>query len=56
MRLKEEGRDPGTHFDAEVENVFDRYYLAGLSGPPPFVRLESEYFAKQFTLILISDL
>ena len=56
MRLKEEGRDPDTHFDTEVENVFDRHYLAGLSGPPPFVRLEGDQFFDQFILILISDL
>jgi hypothetical protein len=56
MRLKEEGRDPETHFDTEVENVFDRHYLAGLSGPPPFVRLEGDKCFDQFILILISDL
>ena len=42
MKLEDEGRDVGTHFDTEVESVFGRYYLASLSGPPPFVRLESE--------------
>jgi hypothetical protein len=56
MRLKEEGRDPETHFDTEVENVFDRYYLAGLGGPPPFVRLEGDKCFNQILLILISDL
>ena len=44
MKLEDEGRDPDTHFDTEVKSVFDRYYLAGLSGPPPFVRLESADF------------
>ena len=44
MKLEDEGRDPDSHFDTEVESVFDRYYLAKLSGPPPFVRLESAYF------------
>ena len=47
MKLKEDGRDQGTHFDTEVESVFNRHYLAGLSGPSqtsPFVRLESEDF------------
>ena len=44
MKLEDEGRDPDTHFDTEVKSVFDRYYLASLSGPPPFVRLESENF------------
>ena len=42
MKLEDEGRDPGTHFDTEVESVFNQYYLASLSGPPPLVRLESE--------------
>jgi len=44
MRLEDEGRDPGTHFDTEVESVFNQYYLASLRGSPPFVRLESEDF------------
>ena len=42
MKLEDEGRDPETHFDAEVKSVFDQYYLGSLSGPPAFVRLESE--------------
>ena len=54
MKLEDEGRDTETHFDAEVKRVFDRYYLGRLSGPPPFVRLESEDFFSQFTRILIS--
>ena len=53
MKLEDEGRDLGTHFDTEVKSVFDRYYLASLSGHPPFVRLESEDFVKQFTPILV---
>ena len=56
MKLEDEGRDPGTHFDTEVESVFDRYYLASLSGHPPFVRLESEDPFKQFTSTLTSVL
>jgi hypothetical protein len=56
MKLEDEGRDPETDLDTEVENVFDRYYLGSLSGPPPFVRLESEDFFRQFTPILISVL
>ena len=44
MKLEDEGRDPETHFETEVKSVFDRYYLGSLSGPPPFVRLESEDF------------
>jgi hypothetical protein len=54
MKLEDEGRDTETHFDSEVKSVFDRYYLGSLSGPPPFVRLESEDFFSQFTRILIS--
>ena len=53
MKLEDEGRDPDTHFDTEVKSVFDRYYLASLSGPPPFVRLESEGFLRLFTAMLI---
>jgi hypothetical protein len=30
--------------DAEIESVFNEHYLAGLTGPPPFVRLESKDF------------
>ena len=46
MKLEDEGRDPDTHFHTEVESVFNRYYLASLSGgePPPFVLLESADF------------
>ena len=44
MKLEDEGRDPDTHFHTEVESVFDQYYLKHLSGPPPFVRLESADF------------
>ena len=44
MKLEDDGRDAGTDLDAEVERVFERHYLAGLAGPPPFIRLESENF------------
>ena len=54
MKLEDEGRNLGTDFDTEVENVFNQHYLGGLSGHPPFVRLESEDFFSQFTPILIS--
>ena len=56
MKLEDEGRDSGTHLDTEVESVFYQHYLASLSGPPPFVRLESECFVNQVTPILISVL
>ena len=46
MKLEDEGHDPlaGVQLDAEAESVFNQYYLASLGKPPPFVRLESEYF------------
>ena len=53
MQLEDEGRDIETHFENEVKSVFDRYYLGGLSEPPPFVRLESEGFLRLFTAMLI---
>ena len=31
-----------TDIDAEVKRVFEQQYLAKLSGPPPFIHLESE--------------
>ena len=42
MKLEYEGRDRETDFNAEVENIFNQHYLAGLNGSPRFVRLESE--------------
>ena len=42
MKLEDEGRDRETDLDAEVDSVFKEHYLAGLNGPPPFIRLESE--------------
>jgi len=39
MKLEDEGRDP-KELNAEAERIFNRYYLANLRGPPPFVRLE----------------
>ena len=53
MKLEDEGRDLETHFETEVESVFNRYYLGGLSEPPPFVRLESENLFRQFIPTLI---
>ena len=53
MKLEDEGSVPETHFAAEVESLFARYYLDNLSGLPPFVRLESEDFFSQFIHILI---
>jgi len=42
MKLEDEGRDPEIDLNAEVENIFNRHYMANLNGPPPFIRLESE--------------
>jgi len=42
MKLQDEGRDSEIDLNAEVENIFNRHYLADLNGPPPFIRLESE--------------
>jgi hypothetical protein len=55
MKLEDEGRDQETHFETEVESVFDQYYLGSLSAPrpPSFVRLESEDFLRLFTIALI---
>jgi hypothetical protein len=53
MKLEDQCRDPAL-FDAEVERIFNEYYLANLTGFPPFVRLESEDFVNPlafFTLI-----
>jgi hypothetical protein len=47
MKWEDEDRGPlaGAQLDAEAESVFNQYYLASLSGPPPLVRLESENFS-----------
>ena len=42
MKLEDEGRDREMDLNAEVENIFNQHYLAGLNGLPPFIRLESE--------------
>ena len=42
MKLEDEHRDPRIYLDAEAENIFKQHYLGSLSGPPPFIRLESE--------------
>jgi hypothetical protein len=43
IKLEDQHRDPSL-LDTEVENVFNEHYVAGLTGPPPFIRLESEDF------------
>ena len=44
MKLEDEPNHPETDIDAEVKRVFEQHYLARLSGPPPFMCLESENF------------
>jgi hypothetical protein len=44
IKLEDQHRDHESQLDAEVEGVFNRYYLASLTGPPPFLRLEGEVF------------
>jgi hypothetical protein len=41
IKLEDRHRDP-LLLDVEVENVFNEHYLGSLTGPPPFIRLESE--------------
>ena len=42
MKLEDEGRGREMDLNAEVENIFNQRYLAGLNGSPLFIRLESE--------------
>ena len=44
MKLEDRHDHSEIHLDAEVKSVFDQYYLANLSGPPPFMCMESEDF------------
>jgi hypothetical protein len=44
MKLEDQRRDPATELDAEVESIFNQYFLASLTGHPPFIRLESKDF------------
>ena len=52
MKSEDEGRGTlaGAQLDTEVESVFNQYYLASLSRPSPFVRLESEEFCNRSRL------
>ena len=43
MKLEDEDRDLEIDLNAEAENIFKQHYLDSLNGPPPFIRLESEY-------------
>jgi hypothetical protein len=42
ISLEDQGRDPRTNLKDEAESIFQQHYLAILTGPPPFVRLEGE--------------
>jgi hypothetical protein len=44
MKLEDEPDDwhPETDIDGEVKRIFEQQYLDRLSGPPPFICLESE--------------
>jgi hypothetical protein len=44
IELEDQDRDQETQLDIEVESVFNQHYLGGLTGPPPFIRLESKVF------------
>jgi len=44
MKLEDQCRDPATELEAEVESIFNQYFLASLTGPPPFICLESKCF------------
>jgi hypothetical protein len=46
MELEDQHRDRA-ELDVEVEKIFRQHYLAGLSGSPPFVCLESKDFEYQ---------
>ena len=45
FNLVDQGRDPKTDLNAEVENIFNQRYLASLKESPPFIRLESKDYA-----------
>jgi hypothetical protein len=44
IKLEDQHCEQEAELDAEVESVFNQHYLASLTGPPPFIRLESEVF------------
>jgi hypothetical protein len=53
MKLEDQGRDSKRDLDPEVGRVFNQYYLANLSGPPPFVRLEREDLVNKLACITL---
>ena len=44
MKLEDKHDHPEVQIDAKMERVFKQHYLGSLSGPPPFICLESEVF------------
>jgi hypothetical protein len=44
FKLEDQHRDQEAKLDAEVERAFNQHYLAGLTWPSPFIRLEGEVF------------
>jgi hypothetical protein len=56
IKLEDEDRDQETQLDVEVESVFNQYYLDSLTGPPPFIRLESDIFTDQRTCTILISL
>jgi hypothetical protein len=48
FKLEDEGRDPRTDLEDEVESEFSRHYLPSLRGSPLFVRLYSENFVIKY--------
>jgi hypothetical protein len=54
MKLEDEGRDPGTHLNEEVESIFREHYQSSLEGTLLFVRVESEGFSLSISSLLIS--
>jgi len=56
MKLEDEGRNPGTNLNEEVESIFRQHYQASLGGTLLFVRVESEDFSLSTSTVLISVL
>ena len=53
IKLEDEGRDPETDLNNEVESIFREHYQAGLGETSLFVRLESEFSSYQPTCIVL---
>jgi len=53
IKLEDEGRDPETDLNDEVESIFREHYQASLGETSLFVRLESEDFSYQPTCTVL---